>query len=288
MYQWSAVLKHALINDGEDIDKRIAQVKQAIAQRGWDYPLILKPDAAQRGAGVTLLETDDDIAGFFETSEGPAQLQQYHPGPLECGVFYTRLPSEPNGKIFSITDKVFPVLIGDGKTNLEELIWKHPRFRFQHDVFHIRFADELERVLEEGEELRLAMAGNHCQGTLFRDGAHLITPELEQRMDELARKLDGFYFGRIDIRYTDAASFKRGEDFAVIEFNGVTSESTNLYDPDWSLGQALAVLRKQWKLCFEIGKEVRQQQGLKPERPLRLLFKSLKYYRGRHVSTMSD
>jgi len=90
----------------------------------------------------------------------------------------------------------------------------------------------------------LAEAGNHCQGTLFKDGAHLITPELEARIDQLAKKLEGFYFGRIDIRYADEASFKRGEDFAVIEFNGVTSESTNLYDPDWSLWQALAVLRR--------------------------------------------
>ena len=291
-----AVLQHALISKAADdiggIEAAnancIAQVKQLVADRGWSYPLILKPDAAQRGAGVTLIKTADDIAGFFENCHGPAQLQQYHPGPEECGVFYIRLPNEPNGKIFSITDKVFPVLEGDGQSNLEELIWKHPRFRFQHDVFHIRFADELDRVLEEGEQLRLAEAGNHCQGTLFRDGAHLITAELEHRIDELCKKLEGFYFGRIDIRYTDVESFKRGENFAVIEFNGVTSESTNLYDPDWSLWQALSVLRKQWAMCFTIGKQVREREGVRPERPLRLLFKAVRYYKSRHISSLSD
>jgi len=35
-------------------------------------------------------------------------------------------------------------------------------------------------------------------------------------------------------------------------------------------------------------KEVRDLQGLKPERPLRLLYKALKYYKGRHVATVSD
>jgi pimeloyl-ACP methyl ester carboxylesterase/membrane protein DedA with SNARE-associated domain len=283
-----AVLKHALISAEGDSDERAQLVKQTIEERGWTYPVILKPDAAQRGAGVTLIETEGDITGFFELCHGDAQLQQYHSGPMECGIFYTRLPSEPAGRIFSITDKVFPVLVGDGVSNLEELIWKHPRFRFQHDVFHIRWADSLERVLADGEELRLAEAGNHCQGTLFRDGARLITPELERRIDELAKKLEGFYFGRIDLRYTDEASLMRGEGLAVIEINGVTSESTNLYDPDWSLWQAYAVLRKQWKCCYNIGKEVREQRGLKPKPPIRLLRDAMAYYRGREITTLSD
>lgn len=283
-----AVLKHVLIEEEDTPEERSERTLQVIDERNWPYPLILKPDAAQRGAGVTLIESKEDIAGFFQQCEGPAQLQQYHPGPLECGIFYTRLPSEANGKIFSITDKVFPVLIGDGVSNIEELIWRHPRFRYQHDVFHIRWADDLERVLADGETLRLAEAGNHCQGTLFRDGEHLITAELEARIDALAKRLDGFYFGRIDVRYTDEASLQRGDGLAVIEINGVTSESTNLYDPDWSLWRALSVLRQQWALCMQIAAEIRKQQGLKPKPPLRLLKDALRYYRGRHITTLSD
>ena len=283
-----AVLQHELIDGEGEPAERAARTKQIIADRNWPYPLILKPDAAQRGAGVTLIESADDIASYFENSQGPAQLQQYHRGPMECGIFYTRLPNEAHGRIFSITDKVFPILVGDGQSNLEELIWKHPRFRFQHDVFHIRWADDLERVLEKGEELRLAEAGNHCQGTLFQDGERLITPELEQRIDELAQRLDGFYFGRLDLRYTDEESLKRGEGLALIEINGVTSESTNLYDPSWSLWKAHAVLRKQWAICFAIGHAIRHRDGIKPKSGLRLLRDTLRYYRGRHVSTLSD
>ncbi|MBX2850316.1 MAG: alpha/beta fold hydrolase [Phycisphaeraceae bacterium] len=283
-----AVLKHELIPEESEPSDRMARTKGILAERGWTYPIILKPDAAQRGAGVTLVKSEGDIAGFFNSCEGPAQLQQYHPGPFECGIFYTRHPNEEHGKIFSITDKAFPILVGDGKSSLEELIWQHPRFRFQHDVFHIRWADELERVLDKGEELRLAEAGNHCQGTLFRDGARLITPDLERRIDELAKRLEGFYFGRLDIRYTDEAALKCGEGLALIEINGVTSESTNLYDPTWSLWQAHATLRAQWAECFAIGEAIRKRDGVKPKPGLRLLRDSLRYYRGRHVSTLSD
>jgi pimeloyl-ACP methyl ester carboxylesterase/membrane protein DedA with SNARE-associated domain len=283
-----AILKHALIDDGDTSEERALRTKHVIADRGWSYPVILKPDAAQRGAGVTLIQRESDIPEFFDQCEGSAQLQQYHPGPLECGIFYIRHPHQPRGQIFSITDKVFPVLVGDGEHDLEELIWRHPRFRFQHDVFHIRWADQLDRVLAEGETLRLAEAGNHCQGTLFRDGSHLITPELEARIDALAKRLEGFYFGRIDLRYTDEASLKRGEGLAVIEINGVTSESTNLYDPTWSLRRARAVLDRQWTLCFEIGDAVRQRDGIKPKSGWRLLFDALRYYRGRRVGSLSS
>lgn len=283
-----AVLEHVLIPGHGDAAERTACVIKLIAERKWVYPLIIKPDASQRGAGVTLLYRESDIVLFFERCQGPAQLQKYHAGPYECGIFYVRYPHQPAGRIFSITDKVFPVLEGDGRSSLEELVWTHPRFRFQHDIFHIRWSDQLDHVLAKGERLRLAEAGNHCQGTLFRDGSRLITPELEARVDSIAKQLDGFYFGRMDIRYTDESSLMRGQGMGLIEINGVTSESTNLYDPSWSLWQAHHVLREQWALCFAIGDEIRRRSGMKPKSALALTLDILRYYRGRHLTTLSD
>ena len=34
--------------------------------------------------------------------------------------------------------------------------------------------------------MRLAIAGNHCQGTLFLDGSHLCTAALEAKVDAIA------------------------------------------------------------------------------------------------------
>ena len=36
----------------------------------------------------------------------------------------------------------------------------------------------------------LAHAGNHCQGTLFRDGAAMITPQLERAIAEALRLIE--------------------------------------------------------------------------------------------------
>ena len=91
-----------------------------------------------------------------------------------------------------------------------------------------------------GEAVRLARAGNHCQGTEFRDGRHLHTPALEAAVDAIARRIDGFYFGRFDVRYASPEALARGEGFAIVELNGVTSEATHVYDPDGSLARRVA------------------------------------------------
>ena len=68
----------------------------------------------------------------------------------------------------------------DGRRTLEELVLDHPRFHTQAAVFLERFAGRRERVLAKGEAMRLAESGNHCQGTLFRDGGDLARQAFEQ------------------------------------------------------------------------------------------------------------
>jgi hypothetical protein len=185
--------------------------------------------------------------------KGPVIAQPFHPGPFEAGIFYYRLPASPRGHIFSITDKVFPVLFGDGVSTVETLIWSHPRFRLQASTFAARHRTSLDRVLAAAEPFPLAVAGNHCQGTLFRDGSGLLTPALEHRIDEIARSYPGFFVGRFDVRYSDLDAFKAARDLAIVELNGVTSESTDIYDPDGSLLRAYRRLFRQWSIVFAIG-----------------------------------
>ncbi|MEL7087153.1 MAG: alpha/beta fold hydrolase [Planctomycetota bacterium] len=277
----SHILTAALVGDA-------AAARAVVNERGWAWPLILKPDAAQRGAGVRLIQSGNEIDGYFAASPAPAVLQRYHPGPFEAGIFYVRTPGEPRGRIFSITDKHFPVLVGDGRRTLEALIYAHPRFRMQAGVFLRRFEGQIGRVLADGETLRLAEAGNHCQGTEFRDGTPLITPELEAAVDNVVQRVEGFYFGRLDVRYGKVEAFKRGEDFAVIELNGVTSESTNIYDPSWSLVRAYRTLFDQWAICFAIGAANRQQKNLTPPRLVPFLRRVRAYYRQRRIDTLAD
>lgn len=229
------------------------------------YPLILKPDIGARGAGVRLARSRQDaIAALDACSEADGIIvQRYHPGPFEAGVFYVRKPGEHAGRIFSITDKEFPRVVGDGIRSIRELIESHERLSLQASVFLARLGTRASRVPTPGEAVSLGIAGNHCQGTKFLDGASLITPELTAAFDGIARAMPGFWFGRFDVRYEDRAEFKAGRGFQIVELNGVGSESTNIYDPATPFWKGQKILREQWRLAFEIG-HANIQRGAKP------------------------
>lgn len=282
--KWTIPSDHVELHKGES---RMEELSRLMKERGWNYPLILKPDAGQRGAGVKLIRSDEEAEQYLDEIKYQVLVQPYHPGPYEAGIFYYRLPNEKNGRIASITDKIFPLVEGDGESTLRELIWGHPRYRMQGNVFMKRFQDDQDRIPKKGEIIHLAIAGNHAQGTRFLDGAHLITPQLEQRIDEIAKSLDEFYIGRFDVRYSDVEKFKQGKDLAIVELNGALGETTNIYDSRKSLWEAYSILFQQVDMVYEIGYE-NMKRGFKPT-PYSEFMKALfDYYRGRRINPISD
>ncbi|MEX0774228.1 MAG: alpha/beta fold hydrolase [Phycisphaeraceae bacterium] len=273
--------------EGGEPAVRFDALRQHMLEQGLDYPIVLKPDVGERGAGVRLVQSPADAQAYFAAHAEPVLAQQFHPGPYEAGIFYYRIPGETRGRIFAVTDKHFPLLSGDGRHTIEELIWRHPRYRMQAGTFLARLGDQAERVPAAGQTLRLAMAGNHCQGTLFRDGMHLVTPELEAAIDAIARHDPDFHFGRFDVRYSDPARFQQGLDLAIIELNGITSEATSLYDPNHSLLSAYRTLYRQWALLFRIG-ALNRRRGHQPAK-LRDLWRALRQHRRNPpVTTLAD
>ena len=247
-----AIIPSALIRRGRS-SERVVHALDVMRQRGWLWPLVLKPDVGQRGVGVRLARTEAELKTYVAAQRGRVLMQPYHPGPFEAGVFYYRFPGSARGRILSVTDKHFPFVVGDGRSTLEMLILAHPRYRLQASTFLTRFQHSLERVPAHGERLPLGIAGNHAQGTMFRDGWDLWTAALERRIDEIAQAYPGFHVGRFDVRYDDVSAFKAGCGLAIVELNGATAESTDIYDPDRSLLSAYRRLFQQWSIVFAIG-----------------------------------
>jgi hypothetical protein len=197
-------------------------------------------------------------------------VQRYAPGPYEAGIFYHRRPGEARGRILAITDKVFPHVVGDGVRTMEELIWADERARFVASRYLARLGPRARSIPAAGERLKLVEAGNHAQGCLFRDGGHLWTPELEARIDEISRRLRGFYIGRFDIRYSSVEEFRQGNAFDIVELNGAAAEATHIYDSRNTLRSAYRALFRQWELVFEVA-AANRRTGLAPM-PVRELF----------------
>lgn len=230
----------------------------------------LRPDAAQRGAGFKKIESLEEAERYLDRVSAPLVLQRYVEGPKEAGIFYYRFPREQRGHIFSITRKQFPTVVGDGIHTLRELIESDSRARLIAQTYLDRFETEADRILGQGECVRLVEAGNHCQGCVFKDGADLYSERLRSKFDEISHRLPGFYIGRYDIRYRSDEELRAGTGFKIIELNGAASESTNIYDESNSLWSAYVALYHQWKLVYEIGAENRGQ-GHRPATPLAVL-----------------
>jgi pimeloyl-ACP methyl ester carboxylesterase/membrane protein DedA with SNARE-associated domain len=289
-----------LITEDADAGARAGRAIEAIRATPalGGFPVILKPDQAFRGYGLKLARNEDDVRAYFKTMHRPVMVQAYHAGPYELGVLWSRIPTpgkpvdEWPGEVFSATDKEFPVVIGDGKRTLELLIWHHPRFRMQADVFCKRFEVQTDRVLAPGERFPLVVAGNHCQGTMFTDGMPKITPAMAARIDAICQAYRGaggarIDFGRFDLRYADPAAIARGEQFSIIEFNGTSSESTSMYDPTKRTGWSYALLMRHWKRLFVIG-SARRREG-SPTMSLGALVSGWRAHRkSRTVPTISD
>lgn len=258
-----------LLKAGNSED-RIAELSQLVVREDLEYPFILKPDVGQRGAGVKLIRDASAADDYLRGCDVPLVVQRYVPGPLEAGVFYYRLPGERHGHVFAITEKIFPHVTGDGKRTVETLIADDPRARFMERRYLARFANRRREILATGETLRLVEAGNHAQGCVFQDGIRLRTPELEQRIDDISRKLTGFFIGRYDIRFESEDDLRSGRNFRILELNGAAAEATAIYDARNSLGTAYATLFRQWELVFTIG-AANRRRGTRTVHPFELI-----------------
>jgi hypothetical protein len=213
----------------------------------------------QRGAGVKLIRNQDEAEAYLQKTSAPLLVQRYAPGPFEIGIFYYRFPHESRGHIFAVTEKIFPVLIGDGRSSISELIWNDSRARFIAGKYLARLKGREHEILPAGQQLKLVEAGNHAEGCIFRDGIHLLTPSLADRIDNISKQLPGFFIGRYDIRYSSTEDLKGGESFQIVELNGAASEATSIYDAKNSLFTAYRTLFRQWDIVFAVGASNRKR-----------------------------
>lgn len=273
-----------LLPAGPSAPERVSEVRRFAAEAGLALPIVLKPDVGQRGSGVAIAKSWDEVEAYLAGAPYDVLAQAFVHGP-EFGVFYVRRPSERHGRIFAITEKEIPVVRGDGRRTLEQLILDDPRTLPMASIYLDKQHARLHEVVPDGETVPLVELGTHCRGAYFHEGMGHLTPELEKEVDRVTRTFDGFYFGRYDVRSPSVEAFHRGE-FKVIELNGVTSEATSIYDRTHGVFDAYRTLFAQWRLAFEIGAENRAR-GTHPAGLFSLLG-MLARYRARAAEHVED
>ena len=93
---------------------------------------------------------------------------------------------------------------------------------------------------------------------ICKDESHLINPILEKRFNALS-DIDGFYFGRFDIRVQDMHIFtSQWTWFKIIEVNvGAHSMALHAFDSKYGWMQRYKILSDQLKFAFDIAEKNR-------------------------------
>ncbi|TCI85666.1 D-alanine--D-alanine ligase [Tenacibaculum sp. M341] len=228
-------------------------IKKKIEKSNIEYPLIAKPDIGFRGLLVKKINSEVDLKKYFDSYPIDIIIQEFLDYENECGVFYHRNPKSNKGVITSITLKKFISVIGDGKSSLQELIHQDNRAKIYFDLFKEIHKENLDSIPSENEVIKLTVIGNHSKGTQFINGNHLISKKLENTFDQLSKSIDGWYYGRVDLKYNSFKELEEGIDFKVLEINGIIAEPTHIYDSEnFTYFKALKAIRNHWKYLFNI------------------------------------
>lgn len=217
------------------------------------FPLIAKPDIGFRGLLVKKIDAKSELENYLNSYPIKIILQEFLDYKNECGVFYHRNPNNEKGWISSLTLKHFLTVTGDGTSTLHELILADERAKLYIDLFSKIHHNSIHKTPEKGKVIKLTVIGNHSKGTQFINGNHLISRRLENTFDTLSKSIEGWFYGRVDIKYNSFEELESGTNFKALEINGIIAEPTHIYDSkNFTYFKALKAIRMHWKSLFDI------------------------------------
>jgi hypothetical protein len=201
-------------------------------------------------------------------------LQEYIPWPLELGILYYRYPDGSGRGISSVIIRDFLKVKGDGLRTLHALMEGENRVKLNRKHLLIRFRDRLDEIIPEGEEILLEPIGNHNRGTCFLNAEHLINDQLLGVFSNISENIQGFDYGRFDVKAKCLDDLYRGQNIRILELNGVNSEPAHIYDPHYSLVKAYRDIARHMKIIYRISR-MNHLEGI-PYAPLGKLILDLK------------
>ena len=239
--------KTIYVGEDETIDK----VQQSIDAATIQYPVIAKPDRGERGWLVEKINDITELKVYNDKVNIPFLIQEYIDYPLEFSIFYYRHPSNETGIVTSVTFKKLLTVTGDGISNIEQLILQNDRSFLQYQRLKKLNKTDFTKILQKGEEQVIVPYGNHVLGAMFLDYNHIIDQPLNNVFDEISKQIEGFYFGRFDLRCRSIKELKLGKNMAILELNGAGAEPAHIYHPGFSFFKAEKVIADHYKMMYK-------------------------------------
>ena len=238
------------------------EVKSQFESGAFQFPVICKPNIGERGNAVEKVSNIESLEKYHASSDDYL-IQEFIDFDIELGVLYHRFPSNKSGIITSITKKSFLKVLGDGKSTIEQLMKLSDRARFQMLAMQKKLGAGMKNIPKKNESILLEPIGNHCRGTTFLDFNRLINKELTNVFDKISIPIEGFHYGRFDLKVKSIEDLYLGKNIKIMELNGVSADPGHIYDPEYKLMKAYLDVAMHWKILADLSIQ-QQLNGIKP------------------------
>lgn len=236
-------------------------VLERITEMKLTFPLVVKPDIGMQGKAVVKVNSAVELANVVSRYTVNYVIQPFVNYPKELGIFYVRDPRRKTGKITGIVEKEFLTVVGDGMSTIEELLFQNKRHILQIPTLRETLGKDLYKVPLQDEICELVPYGNHARGSLFLDRTNKNNSKIETVIDMACQAIPGFYYGRLDIRFTNFDDLGNNRNWTIIELNGAGSEPTHIYDPGHSILFAWKEIIVHLQLLYNIS-SLNKQRGV--------------------------
>lgn len=255
------------------------QICNQLKESGIEFPVIAKPDRGERGWMVKKIHSFSELVAYQSSFTHPFLVQEYIDLPVELSIFYFRDPSKPNGIITSVTHKKLLSVTGNGHDSLEQLIMNDNRAFLQRKTLLSNNEINKKLILTDGAEQLLVPYGNHCKGAAFFNYNHIIDLQLEAVFNNISKQVDGFYFGRYDLRTSSIEDLKKGKNIFILELNGAGAEPAHIYQSGYPFFKAMADICSHYKMMYTAAQQNRNKKAFMSFREFRELRRKEKAYK---------
>lgn len=238
--------EHILVEKGQSLD---------IKDLKFTWPIIIKPDQGERGRGVMKINSPQEFHNYFKTpAKEDLLIQPFIDWGKEYGVFMAINPINLKYEILSLTEKKYYSVTGNGLLSIDQLIKNDNRGVVFYDEIISRYIYDLNYIPEKGKTIVLHTQGNHSKGTEFIDISDQVSGSMIRSFGNFLKGLDGFEYGRLDIKCNSFEDLESFNQLKVIEFNGLAAEPISIYDSRIGYFNSLKFLLKHWNRLEEISK----------------------------------
>lgn len=218
------------------------------------FPCIAKPEFGGRGRKVAVINNDVELQQYLHTVNETFMIQEKIDFPIEAALFFYKLPNTILIEIPGIVIKEFMTVTGNGHSTIAELMQAEPRYRNQVSSMQDKMGDEILKILPKGKVQLLEPIGNHCKGTIFRNATHLVSATMISTFTEICNIINGYNYGRFDLKVPSIKDLENGTNIKVLELNGINADMANIFDPNATLREAIFAQWQQAKKAFIIAK----------------------------------